>query len=76
MSKTIDHDPNERPGRRYSLGRWWLVVWSVIALIWVGQAFTDGFDWGQITLGIITGTLFAYMVVDVHLASGGSTQDL
>jgi apolipoprotein N-acyltransferase len=76
LSKIIDHDPTERPGRRYSLGKWWLGVWAFIGLIWVLQALTDGYDWGQITLGVITGVMFAYTVVDFHLSSGGSARDL
>lgn len=71
----IDHDPNERPGRRYSLGKWWLAVWAMIALGWALQ-FRDGFDWDQLFLGIGTGCILAVWAVDMHLSSGGSSRDL
>lgn len=71
----IEHDPDERSGRRYSLGKWWLAVWAMIALGWVLQ-FRDGFDWEQLALGASTGLLFGYFVIDMHLSSGGSSRDL
>lgn len=72
----IDHDPHERLGRRYSLGKWWLAVWAMVCLLWAGQTFSRGLDWQQIGLGVITGIMFAYTVVDMHLSNGGSSRDL
>jgi len=76
LSKIIDHDPDERPGRRYSIGKWWLAVWAVVAVIWILQATANGLTWSQIALGFATGLLFGYTVIDIHLLSGGSVRDL
>lgn len=73
--KVIDHDPGEKPGRRFSLGKWKFAVWAVIAALWALQ-WREGFDWDQLCIGVATGLVFAYTVVDVHLSSGGSVRDL
>jgi hypothetical protein len=61
----IDHDPHERPGRRYSLGKWWWGIWAMIVLFWIGQFAFDGFDWVQISLGFVTGGILSMWAVDM-----------
>jgi hypothetical protein len=74
--KIIEHDPTERPAKkRYSLGWWWMAVWAFMGVIWLLQ-WRTGFDWDQLALGFGTGLMFGYMVIDVHLRSGGSVNDL
>jgi hypothetical protein len=74
--KVIDHDPHERPGRRYSLGRWWLAVWAVLALGVVLQLYSGVFVFGVFGLGFAVGGVFMATVIDFHLLSGGTTDDL
>ncbi|CUW90175.1 conserved hypothetical protein [Agrobacterium fabacearum S56] len=71
----IDHDPHERLGRRYSLGKWWLAVWAMVAIFWLLQ-FRDGLDLEQICLGFLSGGILAIWAVDMHLSRGGSSRDL
>jgi len=73
--KTIEHDKDERPGRRYSLGKWWFAVWGFVAVLWSSQ-LNSSFDWVQIELSFASGLLFGYCVIDFHLSSGGSVRDL
>lgn len=51
--KIIDHNPDER---RPTNGIWW-GAWGVVALLWIGQIYLDGWSsiqWGQIALGGIS----------------------
>lgn len=73
--QTIEHDPMERPGRRYSLGWKWLFVWAFIGILWLLESL-NGLNLEQLGLGFITGLLFGYTVIDAHLSNGGSVQDL
>lgn len=58
---TIDHNPNEK---RQPWWLWW-VAWAFVALLWLGQWYTDGFEWDNIMLGIGTGVLLASWAIDI-----------
>jgi Flp pilus assembly protein TadB len=72
----IDHDPNERPGQRFSLGKWWLAVWAVVVAGWFIVYAGHGFNFALVGLGFGTGVVLAAWAVDMHLSSGGSGRDL
>ena len=73
IMKIIDHDPNERPRRKMDKVIWG-VGFLVLAFLWGSQWHFDGFEWGQIGLGFITGVFFAYFIVDWHIAQGRSNE--
>jgi hypothetical protein len=57
-SMIIDHDPNETPEKPHWFwdppGLWWS-GWAIIALLWVGEWYSNELNWRSIALGIITG---------------------
>ncbi len=59
----IEHDPNE-PKIDRSMKIYWIAA-IVLALLWIGQWYFDGFDWEQIMLGLGTGILLTAWAIDV-----------
>jgi hypothetical protein len=53
--KAIDHNPHER---RLGNGIWWL-AWTIVALLWLGAWYFWGFDWHQVLLAFVTGSMRA-----------------
>jgi hypothetical protein len=54
---------NNSPSRRSPAFIWWC-AWIFVALLWIAQAF-DGFDWGQLILGFLTGCLLALWAMEM-----------
>lgn len=57
----IEHNPHER---RMANRIWW-AAWAIVAVMWSGQWYVDGFDWGQIALGAFTGMILAAWAIDI-----------
>lgn len=60
--KTIDHaSKKKRPTN------WWVdwALWPMIALFWLGYFVFHEPDWLALSLGGLTGMVFAYWVVDL-----------
>lgn len=58
----IEHDPHE-PKVDRSNGIWWL-SFIIIGLLWIGQWYFHGFDWGQIALGGGSGMILAAWAIE------------
>lgn len=51
--KTIDHNPDER---RPTNGIWW-AAWFIVALLWIGQIYLEGWSsiqWDQVGIAAFT----------------------
>ncbi len=50
---------------------WWVVL-VIVAVLWMGTWYFWGFDWHQISLGVLTGTMLASWAYDM---TGGKVPD-
>lgn len=58
----IEHDQNEPKIDRDPFP-WWM-GWTVLAALWIGQGYFDGFDWVQLLLGVGTGAMLAAWAIE------------
>lgn len=56
---TIEHNPHERREPKWL----WKAAFAFVAFFWLLQ-WHDGFDWDNISLGVISGTVIALWAME------------